>query len=66
MSIHGKSFKPLVFQINLCHRWLPESARWLISNGKVNRAHFYLNKCAKVNGREQFMADLKPEVQCHT
>ncbi|XP_034544527.1 solute carrier family 22 member 7-like [Notolabrus celidotus] len=42
--------------------WLPESARWLISNGKVQRAHFYLNKCAQMNGREQFMADLKPEV----
>ncbi|XP_037530832.1 solute carrier family 22 member 7-like [Nematolebias whitei] len=42
--------------------WLPESARWLISNGRVNRAHFYLNKCAKCNNREEFMADLKPEV----
>lgn len=47
---------------NVCPRWLPESARWLISNGKVNRAHFYLNKCAKCNNREEFMADLKPEV----
>ncbi|XP_049901484.1 solute carrier family 22 member 7-like [Epinephelus moara] len=42
--------------------WLPESARWLISTGKVNRAHFYLSKCAEANGREQFMADVKPEV----
>ncbi|KAF7217989.1 solute carrier family 22 member 7-like [Nothobranchius furzeri] len=42
--------------------WLPESARWLISNGKVNRAHSYLTKCAQVNGREEFIADLKPEV----
>ncbi|XP_017263797.1 solute carrier family 22 member 7 [Kryptolebias marmoratus] len=42
--------------------WVPESARWLISNGKVNSAHFYLSKCAKFNGREEFMADLKPEV----
>ncbi|XP_061534582.1 solute carrier family 22 member 7-like [Phycodurus eques] len=41
--------------------WLPESSRWLISQGKVNRAYFYLNKCAKVNRREQFMNDLKPE-----
>ncbi|XP_078138862.1 solute carrier family 22 member 6-B-like [Centroberyx gerrardi] len=41
--------------------WLPESARWLISNGKVNDAHFYLSRCAKFNHREQFMADLKPE-----
>ena len=48
------------------HRWLPESARWLISNGKVESAHFYLTKCAKVNSREQFMADLKPEVQNFT
>ncbi|CAJ1052325.1 solute carrier family 22 member 7-like [Xyrichtys novacula] len=42
-------------------RWVPESARWLISNGKIQKAHFYLRKCAQVNGREQFMADLKPE-----
>ncbi|CAJ1052326.1 solute carrier family 22 member 7-like [Xyrichtys novacula] len=42
--------------------WLPESARWLISNGKVQRAHFYLSQCAQMNCREQFMADLKPEV----
>ncbi|XP_044045137.1 solute carrier family 22 member 7-like isoform X2 [Siniperca chuatsi] len=42
--------------------WIPESARWLISNGKVNSAHFYLNMCAKVNGRKKFMADLKPEI----
>uniref|UniRef100_A0A3B5L2M2 Solute carrier family 22 member 6 n=1 Tax=Xiphophorus couchianus TaxID=32473 RepID=A0A3B5L2M2_9TELE len=42
--------------------WLPESARWLISNGKVNSAHFYLTKCAKFNRREEFMADLKPEI----
>ncbi|KAM8772701.1 solute carrier family 22 member 7-like isoform 1-T1 [Acanthopagrus schlegelii] len=46
----------------ICLWWLPESARWLISNGKVESAHFYLTKCAKVNGREQFMTDLKPEV----
>ncbi|CAJ1052324.1 solute carrier family 22 member 7-like [Xyrichtys novacula] len=42
--------------------WVPESARWLISNGKIQKAHFYLRKCAQVNGREQFMAVLKPEV----
>ncbi|XP_074486059.1 solute carrier family 22 member 7-like [Sebastes fasciatus] len=46
----------------ICWWWLPESARWLISNGKVNSAHFHLSKCAKVNGREQFMADIKPEI----
>ncbi|XP_056136454.1 solute carrier family 22 member 7-like [Lampris incognitus] len=42
-------------------RWIPESARWLISNGKMNDAHFYLSRCAKVNHREEFLADLKPE-----
>lgn len=46
-------------------RWIPESARWLISNGKVDSAHFYLSKCAEVNGREQFMTDLKPEVKTY-
>ncbi|XP_030280198.1 solute carrier family 22 member 7-like isoform X2 [Sparus aurata] len=52
---------PLCLAI-ICWWWLPESARWLISNGKVESAHFYLTKCAKVNSREQFMADLKPEI----
>ncbi|XP_059196834.1 solute carrier family 22 member 7-like [Centropristis striata] len=46
----------------ICWWWVPESARWLISNGKINRARFYLNKCANVNGREHFIADLKPEL----
>ncbi|TDH16282.1 hypothetical protein EPR50_G00017820 [Perca flavescens] len=50
-----------LFLAMICWWWLPESARWLISNGKVNSAHFYLSKCAKVNGREQSMADIKPE-----
>uniref|UniRef100_A0A672YJU4 Solute carrier family 22 member 6 n=1 Tax=Sphaeramia orbicularis TaxID=375764 RepID=A0A672YJU4_9TELE len=52
---------PLCLAI-ICWWWIPDSARWLISNGKVDSAHFYLTKCAQVNGREQFMADLKPEV----
>ncbi|KAM9769970.1 uncharacterized protein ACNS7B_007035 [Menidia menidia] len=46
----------------MCWRSLPESARWLISNGKVKSAHFHLTECAKVNHREKFLADLKPEV----
>ncbi|XP_061133446.1 solute carrier family 22 member 7-like isoform X1 [Syngnathus typhle] len=41
--------------------WLPESARWLVSQKKVNPAYFYLSKCAMVNDRKQFMDDLKPE-----
>ncbi|KAM4594444.1 solute carrier family 22 member 7-like [Fundulus diaphanus] len=52
---------PLLLAI-ISWRWLPESARWLISNGKVNSAHFHLTECAKHNRREEFMADIKPEV----
>ncbi|XP_074538758.1 solute carrier family 22 member 7-like [Halichoeres trimaculatus] len=51
---------PLILAIAIWW-WVPESARWLISNGKVQSAHFYLSKCAQMNGREQFMADLRPE-----
>uniref|UniRef100_A0A8C4DWY2 Solute carrier family 22 member 6 n=1 Tax=Dicentrarchus labrax TaxID=13489 RepID=A0A8C4DWY2_DICLA len=50
-----------LFLAMTCWWWLPESARWLISNGELKSAHFYLNKCAELNGRKQFMADLKPE-----
>ncbi|XP_077381420.1 solute carrier family 22 member 7-like isoform X2 [Festucalex cinctus] len=42
-------------------RWIPESARWLLTNGKVNCAYFYLRNCAKVNRREEFLDHLKPE-----
>lgn len=45
----------------ICWWWIPESARWLISNGKVNDAYFYLSKCAKFNNREEFIDDLTPE-----
>ncbi|NP_956643.1 solute carrier family 22 member 7b.1 [Danio rerio] len=42
-------------------RWLPESARWLIANGKLEEAHFYLSKCASVNNRQHNLRDIKPE-----
>ncbi|KAJ8361533.1 hypothetical protein SKAU_G00180580 [Synaphobranchus kaupii] len=42
-------------------RWIPESARWLIANGKVDRAHYYLQMCAKVNRREGFSEKIKPD-----
>ncbi|XP_017558040.1 solute carrier family 22 member 7-like [Pygocentrus nattereri] len=42
--------------------WIPESARWLIANGKVEEAHYYLRKCAIMNRREEFISHIKPEV----
>ncbi|KAJ8250503.1 hypothetical protein COCON_G00224250 [Conger conger] len=41
--------------------WIPESARWLIVNGQVEKAHMYLEKCAKMNNRMEFMSTFKPE-----
>ncbi|KAJ8361575.1 hypothetical protein SKAU_G00181000 [Synaphobranchus kaupii] len=41
--------------------WLPESARWLMANGQVKKAHMYLEKCAKMNNRMEFMSAIKPE-----
>lgn len=32
-----------------------------MANGEVKRAHYYLSQCAKVNGREEFMTDLRLE-----
>ncbi|KAI1886345.1 hypothetical protein AGOR_G00213040 [Albula goreensis] len=51
---------PLVLAM-LSWRWVPESARWLIANGRVDTAHYYLRKCAKMNRREGFAAKIKPE-----
>ncbi|XP_026216125.1 solute carrier family 22 member 7a [Anabas testudineus] len=31
--------------------WLPESARWLVANGRVEEAKKYLVQCAEMNGR---------------
>uniref|UniRef100_A0A668ACR4 Solute carrier family 22 member 7b, tandem duplicate 3 n=1 Tax=Myripristis murdjan TaxID=586833 RepID=A0A668ACR4_9TELE len=39
---------PLILAI-ITWRWMPESARWLIANGKLDQAQYYLQKCAKMN-----------------
>ncbi|KAJ1068513.1 hypothetical protein K5549_005209 [Capra hircus] len=31
--------------------WVPESARWLLTQGRVEEAHRYLLHCARLNGR---------------
>ncbi|XP_076848176.1 solute carrier family 22 member 7-like [Brachyhypopomus gauderio] len=43
-------------------RWVPESARWLIANGKLERAHYYLKKCAAINKKKGVSSIIKPEV----
>ncbi|KAM4750896.1 LOW QUALITY PROTEIN: solute carrier family 22 member 7-like [Anableps anableps] len=51
---------PLILAI-ITWRWMPDSARWLIANGKLEQAQTYLKKCAKMNRREDFSHTLKPE-----
>lgn len=41
---------------------MPESARWLIANGKLEQAQMYLKKCANMNRREESIHTLKTEV----
>lgn len=48
-----------------CARWLPESARWLLANGKTQDAHRYIMKCAKMNNREEEVKNLTQEVHFH-
>lgn len=38
-------------------RWIPESARWLLANGKVEEAKKYLEQCAKMNGKHSAKLD---------
>ncbi|XP_041106958.1 solute carrier family 22 member 7-like [Polyodon spathula] len=42
--------------------WIPESARWLLANGKVHEAHMYLSKCAKMNNRKDTLSKITPEM----
>ncbi|XP_045903521.1 solute carrier family 22 member 7-like [Micropterus dolomieu] len=51
---------PLAFAI-ITWRWMPESARWLIANGKLEQAQMYLKKCAKMNQTEELIHTLKTE-----
>uniref|UniRef100_A0A672R5S8 Solute carrier family 22 member 7-like n=1 Tax=Sinocyclocheilus grahami TaxID=75366 RepID=A0A672R5S8_SINGR len=41
--------------------WVPESARWLIANGRAEKAHYYLHKCAVMNRKEEVISRIKPE-----
>ncbi|KAF3707958.1 Solute carrier family 22 member 7 Organic anion transporter 2 rbOAT2 [Channa argus] len=51
---------PLGFAV-LTWWWIPESARWLLANGKVKQAQFYLDKCAKFNKRPILANKMKLE-----
>ncbi|XP_073337567.1 solute carrier family 22 member 7-like [Pagrus major] len=46
--------------------WIPESARWLLANGKVERAQYYLDRCAKFNTREKLSSKFKLETLSNT
>ncbi|KAF3841690.1 hypothetical protein F7725_023641 [Dissostichus mawsoni] len=43
-------------------KWIPESARWLLAHGKVEKAKFYLDKCARFNKR----GDLSSKINLET
>ncbi|KAM7394313.1 hypothetical protein PAMP_021126 [Pampus punctatissimus] len=51
---------PLILAV-IAWRWLPESARWLMANGKVDAAHNYIMKCAEMNNRKKQLATVTPE-----
>ncbi|XP_075900872.1 solute carrier family 22 member 7-like [Nelusetta ayraudi] len=51
---------PLILSV-IVWWWLPESARWLLANGKTNDAYDYIMKCAKMNNSEDKVKDLRPE-----
>ncbi|KAM3606834.1 uncharacterized protein V6R79_024146 [Siganus canaliculatus] len=51
---------PLVLAV-LTWWWIPESARWLLANGKVEQAQFYLDKCAKLNKGQKLESVVKLE-----
>uniref|UniRef100_A0A8C6YZJ4 Solute carrier family 22 member 7 n=1 Tax=Nothoprocta perdicaria TaxID=30464 RepID=A0A8C6YZJ4_NOTPE len=57
----------------VCLWWVPESARWLIANGKAKQAHRHLLRCARINGRKDFTISTEVRARrcrhtsfCHT
>nr|XP_040043575.1 solute carrier family 22 member 7-like [Gasterosteus aculeatus aculeatus] len=51
---------PLALAI-ITWRWIPESARWLIANGKLEQAQVYLKECARMNGTTELIDTFKTE-----
>uniref|UniRef100_A0A8C8BJS5 Solute carrier family 22 member 7 n=1 Tax=Otus sunia TaxID=257818 RepID=A0A8C8BJS5_9STRI len=49
----------------VCLWWVPESARWLIANGKVKQAQRHLLQCARMNGREDFTVSPEAWMAAH-
>ncbi|XP_034407921.1 solute carrier family 22 member 7-like [Cyclopterus lumpus] len=56
---------PLGFAV-LTWWWIPESARWLLAHGKVEKAQFYLEKCAKFNKRPKVSSNVLLETLSDT
>ncbi|XP_051240519.1 solute carrier family 22 member 7-like isoform X1 [Dicentrarchus labrax] len=52
---------PLILAV-MAWRYLPESARWLLANGKADAAHHYIMKCAEMNNRTKCMDAITPMV----
>lgn len=59
MWLRGLTLKGLL----LPPRWVPESARWLLTQGRVEEAHRYLLRCARLNGRPEGEDGLSQEVR---
>uniref|UniRef100_V9KP80 Solute carrier family 22 member 7 n=1 Tax=Callorhinchus milii TaxID=7868 RepID=V9KP80_CALMI len=52
---------PCILFSALCW-WIPESARWLLANGKTRLAQTYLTRCARMNRRKDFAPKISCEV----
>ncbi|XP_042341422.1 solute carrier family 22 member 7-like [Plectropomus leopardus] len=50
---------PLILSV-IAWRWLPESARWLLTKGRADAAHNYIMQCARINNRTKSMATITP------
>ncbi|XP_008103110.1 solute carrier family 22 member 7 [Anolis carolinensis] len=46
--------------------WLSESARWLLTKGRLEQAHKELQRCAKMNGRKECGAKINLEILSKT
>jgi len=61
---HHKSLQFMLFLVVILLRFIPESVRWLLANGKQDKAIEILHKVCQVNGVDMSSKDIANVLEC--